>query len=71
MGTSCDVGAPASEVSAVRLSQSSDSPAAKEPATAIFPLTCALWNVRYWHIADVQLALKNVCFEGNNGHTRT
>ena len=21
-----------------------------------------------WHIADVPLALTNVCFEGNNGH---
>ena len=23
---------------------------------------------RFWHIADVPLALTNVCFEGNNGH---
>ena len=25
-------------------------------------------NVRLWHIADVPLALTNVCFEGTNGH---
>ena len=25
-------------------------------------------NVRYWHLADVQTALMNVRFEGNNGH---
>ena len=25
-------------------------------------------HVRYWHIADVQTALINVRFEGNNGH---
>ena len=25
-------------------------------------------NVRFWHIADVPLALTNVCFEGKNGH---
>lgn len=25
-------------------------------------------NVRYWHKADVQTALMNVRFEGNNGH---
>jgi len=27
-----------------------------------------LVKVRYWHIADVPLALTNVCFEGKNGH---
>ena len=27
-----------------------------------------LSNVRFWHIADVQPALTNVCFEGKNGH---
>ena len=25
-------------------------------------------DVRYWHKADMQTALTNVCFEGNNGH---
>ena len=25
-------------------------------------------QVRFWHIADVPLALTNVCFEGKNGH---
>jgi hypothetical protein len=25
-------------------------------------------DVRFWHIADVPLALTNVCFEGKNGH---
>ena len=25
-------------------------------------------HVRSWHIADVQTALTNVCFEGKNGH---
>jgi hypothetical protein len=25
-------------------------------------------HVRYWHKADVQTALMNVRFEGNNGH---
>ena len=25
-------------------------------------------NVRYWHLADVQTALMNVRFGGNNGH---
>jgi len=25
-------------------------------------------NVCYWHIADVPLALTNVCFDGKNGH---
>src|SRR6476660_135563 len=25
-------------------------------------------NVRLWHIADVPLALSNVCVEGKNGH---
>ena len=25
-------------------------------------------NVCYWHLADVPLALTNVCFEGKNGH---
>ena len=25
-------------------------------------------DVRSWHKADVQTALMNVCFEGNNGH---
>ena len=25
-------------------------------------------HVRYWHLADVQTALMNVRFEGNNGH---
>ena len=28
-------------------------------------------NVCYWHIADVQLALKNVCFGGRTDMTRT
>jgi hypothetical protein len=25
-------------------------------------------DVRFWHIADVPLALTNVCFEGKNRH---
>ena len=25
-------------------------------------------DVRFWHIADVPLALTNVCFEEKNGH---
>ena len=25
-------------------------------------------KVRFWHLADVSLALANVCFEGKNGH---
>ena len=25
-------------------------------------------HVRYWHKADMQIALMNVRFEGNNGH---
>ena len=25
-------------------------------------------NVSYWHLADLPLALTNVCFEGENGH---
>ncbi len=25
-------------------------------------------DVRFWHLADVPLALSNVCFEGKNGH---
>ena len=25
-------------------------------------------HVRLWHLADVPLALTNVCFEGKNGH---
>ncbi len=25
-------------------------------------------NVRFWHLAEVQTALMNVRFEGNNGH---
>ena len=28
-------------------------------------------NVRYWHKADVPLALTNVCFEGRTDMTRT
>ena len=28
----------------------------------------AIANVCSWHIADVQIALMNVRFEGNNGH---
>ena len=28
-------------------------------------------HVRFWHLADVQTALMNVRFEGNNGMTRT
>ena len=27
-----------------------------------------LVKLRYWHFADVPLALTNVCFEGKNGH---
>ena len=31
-------------------------------------LTTNAVNVCLWHIADVPLALTNVCFEGKNGH---
>ena len=38
------------------------------PATQREVLTCQPGAVHTWHIADVPLALTNVCFEGNNGH---
>ena len=25
------------------------------------------WNVRYWHLADMETALLNVCFRGQSG----
>jgi hypothetical protein len=38
------------------------------PATRREVLTCQPGAVHTWHLADVPLALTNVCFEGNNGH---
>jgi hypothetical protein len=32
---------------------------------------CLLGNVCYSHLVDVQTALMNVRFDGNNGHVRT
>ena len=32
------------------------------------PTAATQIDVRYWHLADMQIALKNVRFEGNNGH---
>jgi len=38
------------------------------PATRREVLTCQPGAVHTWHLADVQTALMNVRFEGNNGH---
>src|ERR1700675_3863432 len=38
------------------------------PATRREVLTCQPGAVHTWHIADMPLALTNVCFEGKSGH---
>ena len=38
-------------------------------ATFLAPQRDPSWaDVRFWHLADVPIALTNVCFEAKNGH---